>query len=252
MGILSKIFTWWDGATIGTALFSAMKGDKVGTDAQGNAYYRSKHEDTDGLDKRWVIYNGANDASRVPPEWHGWLHHSYDELPRKPPAAGEDLGSRLHAQRHRHRSPPIARKARSSAAAGVPPRPATTKPGRRTPEHARRSRRSRPSLRSPPATTSRPSPEPVRNDRSRRSCRRIRPRCRGGEPLGTPMKDRVATLGLLNKRNNISQDLKMKPGESRRIGDVVVKLEACEKTAPWEDDPEEGAFVQVFVQERPT
>ena len=69
--------------------------------------------------------------------------------------------------------------------------------------------------------------------------------------LGTPMKDRVAVLGLLNKRNNISQDLTMKPGEARRIGNVVVKLEACEKTAPWEYDPEEGAFVQVYVQERP-
>jgi hypothetical protein len=69
--------------------------------------------------------------------------------------------------------------------------------------------------------------------------------------LGTPMKDRVATIGLLNKRNNISQDLKMKPGESRRIGNVVIKVEACEKTAPWEYDPEEGAFVQVYVQERP-
>jgi len=72
-----------------------------------------------------------------------------------------------------------------------------------------------------------------------------------GDSLGTPMKDRVATIGLLNKRNDISQDLKMKPGESRRIGNVVVKLEACEKTAPWEYDPEEGAFVQVYVQERP-
>ena len=66
----------------------------------------------------------------------------------------------------------------------------------------------------------------------------------------TPMNERVATLGLLNKRNNISQELKMKPGESRRVGNVVVKLEACEKTAPWEYDPEEGAFVQVYVQER--
>ena len=81
MGILSKIFTWWDGATIGTALFSALKGEHVGTDAQGNKYYRSKEKTADGLDRRWVIYNGANDASRVPAEWHGWLHHSYDELP---------------------------------------------------------------------------------------------------------------------------------------------------------------------------
>jgi len=69
--------------------------------------------------------------------------------------------------------------------------------------------------------------------------------------LGTPMKDRVATIALLNKRNNISQDLKMKPGEARRVGNIVIRLQACEKTAPWEYDPEEGAFVQVYVQERP-
>lgn len=67
---------------------------------------------------------------------------------------------------------------------------------------------------------------------------------------GTPVKDRVATLGFLNKRNNDTQDLVMKPGESRRIGNVVVKLGTCEKTLPWEQPPETGAFVQVFVEER--
>lgn len=82
MGFLSKIFTWWDGATIGTSLFSAMNGEHVGTDAQGNRYYRAKRARTpDGREKRWVIYSGANDASRVPAEWHGWLHGSYDTLP---------------------------------------------------------------------------------------------------------------------------------------------------------------------------
>ncbi|BBC71875.1 NADPH:quinone oxidoreductase subunit [Altererythrobacter sp. B11] len=82
MGILSKIFTWWDGATIGTSLFSSMNGEHVGTDSLGNKYYRStKRKTAGGLEQRWVIYNGANDASRVPSEWHGWLHHSYDELP---------------------------------------------------------------------------------------------------------------------------------------------------------------------------
>ena len=67
---------------------------------------------------------------------------------------------------------------------------------------------------------------------------------------GTPVKDRVATLGLLNKRNNLSQDLVMKPGESRRVGNVVVKLASCERSLPWENPPETGAFVQVFVEER--
>ena len=67
---------------------------------------------------------------------------------------------------------------------------------------------------------------------------------------GTPVKDRVATIGLLNKRNNLSQDLVMKPGESRRVGNVIVKLDTCERSLPWERPPETGAFVQVFVEER--
>jgi NADH:ubiquinone oxidoreductase subunit len=84
MKFLMKLFTWWDGATIGTSLFSAFNGEHVGTDAQGNKYFRAKKRgvtDTSGRERRWVIYNGANDASRVPSEWHGWLHHSYDALP---------------------------------------------------------------------------------------------------------------------------------------------------------------------------
>jgi hypothetical protein len=68
--------------------------------------------------------------------------------------------------------------------------------------------------------------------------------------IGTPMAERVAVLGLLNKRNNISRDVELKPGEQRRIGDVVLRLSACERTAPWEEPPETGAFVQVVVQER--
>ena len=88
MGILMKIFTWWDGATIGTHLWaSRAKGEHVGTDFAGNKYYRSKGKagaNTGSYtqrEKRWVIYNGANDASRVPAEWHGWLHNSYDAIP---------------------------------------------------------------------------------------------------------------------------------------------------------------------------
>lgn len=70
--------------------------------------------------------------------------------------------------------------------------------------------------------------------------------------FGTPIKDRVATLGFLNKRNNITQDIVLRSGESRRIGNAIVKLATCEKTAPWEDPPEIGAFVQLFVEERAT
>ncbi len=84
MGILSKIFTWWDGATIGTSLWSSLNGEHVGTDAQGNKYYRSKNKKavtTEGYERRWVIYAGPNDASNVPSEWFGWLHHQYDGVP---------------------------------------------------------------------------------------------------------------------------------------------------------------------------
>lgn len=66
----------------------------------------------------------------------------------------------------------------------------------------------------------------------------------------TPMEERVATIGLINKRNNETQDLELRPGESRRIGPVIVRLQACERTAPWEMPQETGAFVQVLVQNR--
>jgi hypothetical protein len=71
------------------------------------------------------------------------------------------------------------------------------------------------------------------------------------EGIGTPNEDRVATLGLLNKRNNLTQDLVMKTGESRQVGNVIVKLASCERSLPWEKPEEVGAFVQVQVEERP-
>ena len=70
--------------------------------------------------------------------------------------------------------------------------------------------------------------------------------------IGTPMEERVATIGLLNKRNNLSQELELTPGEQRRVGDVIIRLRACERTAPWEMEKDEGAFVQVLVRERGT
>ncbi|MFC3100046.1 NADH:ubiquinone oxidoreductase subunit NDUFA12 [Altererythrobacter lauratis] len=81
MGFLGKIFTWWDGATIGTLWYSLKNGEQVGTDFAGNRYFRTRHLKDGARERRWVIYNGPNDASRVPAEWHGWLHGSYDELP---------------------------------------------------------------------------------------------------------------------------------------------------------------------------
>lgn len=72
-----------------------------------------------------------------------------------------------------------------------------------------------------------------------------------GPQLGTPMAQRVAVLGLLNKRNGQTRDIELKPGEAIRFGKVVIRLRACEKTAPWETYPDEGAFVQLLIRERP-
>ncbi len=66
----------------------------------------------------------------------------------------------------------------------------------------------------------------------------------------TPMNERVAVLGLLNKRNNVSEEIQLKPGESREIGPVIVRVSACERTAPWELPQETGAFVQVDIRNR--
>jgi NADH:ubiquinone oxidoreductase subunit len=85
MGLLSQIFTWWDGQTLGTRIFTSRHGEKVGEDESGNVFYQSK-----GGERRWVIYNGEIEASKISPEWHGWLHHTYQDpptitpLPHKP------------------------------------------------------------------------------------------------------------------------------------------------------------------------
>lgn len=59
----------------------AKRGDKVGTDALGNTYYRIKPRAGYKRERRWVMYDGAPEASNVPPEWHGWLHHQTNEVP---------------------------------------------------------------------------------------------------------------------------------------------------------------------------
>ena len=76
MGILAKIFTWWDGATIGTALDSWRHGRQVGVDLAGNRYFETKKANEGQMPRRWVIYAGANDSSLIAPEWHGWIHGS--------------------------------------------------------------------------------------------------------------------------------------------------------------------------------
>ncbi len=85
MGILNTLLravTWWNGQTLNTQIFTWRNGEKMGEDDQGNVYYRNNDDS-----KRWVIYNGEAEASRVSPDWHGWLHRMWDETPSEKPLA---------------------------------------------------------------------------------------------------------------------------------------------------------------------
>lgn len=80
MSFLLRALTWWNSQTINTQFWTWRNGIKVGEDEAGNTFFQTK----DGK-RRWVIYNGEAEASRVSPEWHGWLHHTWAEPPTKAP-----------------------------------------------------------------------------------------------------------------------------------------------------------------------
>lgn len=88
--------------------------------------------------------------------------------------------------------------------------------------------------------------EPSAAPRDGASAAPARPRVR----QTTPMADRVAVLGLLNKRNGLSREIRLHPGQAVRVGDIIVRLRACETTAPWEPQKLTGAFVQADVRGR--
>lgn len=67
--------------SIGTRLLTWLRGEAVGEDDQGNRYYRSRRGSLHGRERRWVVYVGTVEASRVPPEWHAWLHRTADAPP---------------------------------------------------------------------------------------------------------------------------------------------------------------------------
>lgn len=73
--------------TIGTLLYTRFHGDFVGSDRFGNKYYRNAKK-LQGRERRWVVFNGKREASKVPPEWHAWLHHT-TEAPLSEEGAAE-------------------------------------------------------------------------------------------------------------------------------------------------------------------
>ncbi|MBB5746150.1 NADH:ubiquinone oxidoreductase subunit NDUFA12 [Brevundimonas variabilis] len=84
--MLGKIFSWTNGATIGTLFTIAKRGTLIGTDENGNRYYQARDTQSyDGRHRRWVVYEGYAEASKVSPDWHGWLHYTFDEPPTVAP-----------------------------------------------------------------------------------------------------------------------------------------------------------------------
>ncbi len=77
--LIKQVFTWWNGQTISTMLYTKYSGQNVGQDEFGNLYYVNKNKSK--KEKRWVIYNGYADSSKVPARWHSWLHGIVNEIP---------------------------------------------------------------------------------------------------------------------------------------------------------------------------
>lgn len=83
---LLQLFTWWNGQTVGTRFHTWRFGERVGEDEFGNVYYQTSGGKIDpalGIVRRWVIYKGEADASKIPAGWHGWMHHRTDVPPSK-------------------------------------------------------------------------------------------------------------------------------------------------------------------------
>ena len=66
--LLKQIFTWWNKQTLGTFIYTLCTGKLIGMDEFGNKYYTNKKN------KRWVIYKNYVESSKIPPNWHAWIH----------------------------------------------------------------------------------------------------------------------------------------------------------------------------------
>lgn len=79
-----QVFAWWNSTTWGTSFTTWLRGEAVGTDELGNRYFRTKGGKIDpalGVERRWVIYNGIAEPTKIPPGWYRWMHHLSDDVP---------------------------------------------------------------------------------------------------------------------------------------------------------------------------
>lgn len=65
---------------LGLLLYTKLFGQYIDTDAFGNSYYQTIK--TQKI-KRWVIYNGICDPSKIPADWRAWLSFMQNLPPKK-------------------------------------------------------------------------------------------------------------------------------------------------------------------------
>ena len=80
-----KLFTWWNGATLGALFDIKRRSTLVGTDEDGNKYYEDRKKSVEHRNRRYVVYRGLAEPSKVPADWFGWLHYTLEKPPTEAP-----------------------------------------------------------------------------------------------------------------------------------------------------------------------
>ena len=79
ISFFKQIFIWWHRETVGTFFYTLFTGKFIGRDQFGNKYY------SNSKGKRWVIYSDRVESSKIPPEWHSWIHFTKKNKPNDSP-----------------------------------------------------------------------------------------------------------------------------------------------------------------------
>lgn len=88
--MLKRIFTWWSGHTLGAAFDIGRRAKLVGSDSWGNRYFEERKPSLEGRKRRYVMYKGLAEPSKVSADWHGWLHHTIALPPTEQPLERRD------------------------------------------------------------------------------------------------------------------------------------------------------------------
>ena len=69
-----QVFIWWNQQTLGTRIQTLLFGKFVGKDSFGNKYYENRSG------KRWVVYSGEIEATKISSDWYSWIHHINNKI----------------------------------------------------------------------------------------------------------------------------------------------------------------------------